>query len=217
MKRFVLSALMAVGLFAPVHANATIVSLGSCTGAAACVITNTPPDPVVQNPNDNILLAWNEVQNIVLTEDLRVDRVFDPSADFVVDLGNGDYLIKAGTVVSSHYFQFDGPNVQTTLQLDSQVFAFITSDQNLFNSDDLLGLPGIDYADFGLRGLENGDTTTFNGPNVDINWSTGSPGDWTRLITAYSPTAAVPVPAAAPLMLAGLGALGWMRRRPKTA
>ncbi|MDJ0805792.1 MAG: PEP-CTERM sorting domain-containing protein [Gammaproteobacteria bacterium] len=201
-------------------ASATLVSITNCTGAIDCVITTTPPNPVLPNPNDGILLTWDERQNVTLTEDLRVDRVFDPTADFITALGNGDFLIQAGTIVSSHYLQWDPGNgssstVSATINLDSQVFAFITADQNLFDSDDALGLPGLDYNDFRLRGLEGGDTTVFNGENTDIRWSAGSPGDWTRLITAYSPTASVPEPASLLLPGVGLAGLGFATRRKK--
>lgn len=149
-------------------AQATLVSLGECGGANSCIIENTLgslPNPVAQNPNDGVLLAWDEVQNYELTQDLRVDRVFDPDADFITP-ESGDFLIEAGTIVSSHYLQWDPGNtsdarVETTISLDSQIFAFITADQNLFDSD-FLGLAGLDYNDFGLRGLESGDTTEFN-------------------------------------------------------
>jgi len=181
----------------PSTLQATLIELADCTGAVDCIITTTPPDPVVQNPNDGILLAWDEFQNFTLLQDLRVDRVFDESASFVEAIGS-DFLIKAGTIVSSHYLQWD-PNgagatgsVEATIKLDSQVFAFITADQNLFDSD-FLGLPDLDYNDFSLRGLESGDTTVFNGTDVDIDWTASSPGDWTRLITAFSP-AAVEIP-----------------------
>jgi len=180
-------------------ANSTLIELADCTGAEACTITTSPPDPVQENPNDGVLLAWDEVQNFTLLTDLRVDRVFDDTATFVEDLGNGDYLIKAGTIVSSHYLQWDplGANatgsVTSTIKLDSQVFAFITADANLENSD-FLGLPGLDYNDFSLRGLESGDTTVFNGTDVDIDWTASSPGDWTRLITAFSPAAELSEP-----------------------
>jgi hypothetical protein len=158
--------------------NATIVGYTSCVGANVCDFTTPPPNPIVQNPNDGILLGWNEVQNTVLAADLRVDRVYDPGASFVETDGSG-FIIKAGTIVSSHYFQWDPGNnssnsVQATINLDSQVFAFITDTQKLFDSDDALGLAGLDYADFTLRGLEGGDTTNFNGEDVDINWSAGS-------------------------------------------
>lgn len=216
MKRLMFMAVAAL-LGAPA-ANATIVSLGACNGSAGivCEITSTPPTTVVANPNDDKLLAWNERQNVTLTSDLRVDRVFDPMASFVMSAGGGDYFIKAGTVVSSHYFQFDpdgSGSVETTLSLDSQVFAFITSDSNLSASDSILGLAGLTYPDFSNRGLEGGDATVFNGANVDIDWSANRPGDWTRLITAYSPTAAVPVPAASPLFATAFGLLGLLRRR----
>lgn len=180
------------------NTQATLIAIDNCVGANSCDITVTPPSLVEQNPNNGILLAWDEVQNYTLMQDLVVDRVFDPAASFVEALPNGDFIIKAGTIIASHYFQWDpgagsSSRVEATIRLDSQVFAFITADQNLFDSD-FLGLPSVNYNNFGLRGLESGDTTTFNGPDVDISWFAGSPGDWTRLITAYSPTASVPEP-----------------------
>lgn len=223
MRKLVLSLVLAGATMTASAAQATFVSLGTCSGAFDCFVTTTPPNPIAENPNDGILLAWNEVQNFELTQDLRVDRVFDTNASFVEALTGGDFLIKAGTIVSSHYLQWDPGNnssssVNTTIALDSQVFAFITADTNLFNSD-FLGLPGLDYADFGLRGLESGDTTAFNGTDVDINWTASSPGDWTRLITAFSPggVTPVPIPAAAPMLGLGLAALALVKRRRRRA
>jgi len=176
-------------------ADATLVDIINVSGANSAQITTTPPNPVQPNPNNGILLAWDERQNVTLQSDLAVDRVFDTSASFVSSDGSGGYLIHAGTVVSSHYLQWDPGNgsssdVSATVQLDSQVFAFITADQKLFDSDGALGLPGLDYNNFGLRGLEGADTTNFNGPDVDIDWGASNPGDWTRLLTAFSPSAA---------------------------
>jgi hypothetical protein len=94
--------------------------------------------------------------------------------------------------------------VRATNNLDSQVFAYITSDSNLFTSAAALGLPGLNYADFDLRGLETGDTTTFNGANTDISWFASSPGDWTRLMIACSPSANVPEPGMFIFFLTGL-------------
>ena len=202
-------------------AHATLLGYTNCSGAIECLIAPDQiplPNPIVQNPNNNLLIGWDEVQNYTLTSDLRVDRVADPLASFVGHDGSG-YFIKSGTIVSSHYFQWDpasgSKTVNATLQFDSAIFGFITSDANLFASDAQLGLPGLDYADFGLRGLENGDTTNFapGGDNrlVDISWTASSPGDWTRLITAYSPAAAVPEPST--LALFGASLLGFACRR----
>lgn len=181
-----------------IPAHATLAGYNSCEGANACLVApdEAPiPDPIVANPNDGVLLGWDEKQNVTLTENLYVNRVADPDAVFI-GMDSAGVFIEAGTVVSSHYFQWDpgnGSNSRVTSQLnfDSEIFAFITSDTNLFGSDDPLGLDGFDYADFGLRGLESGDTTDFapggDDSLVDISWSASSPGDWTRLITAFSP------------------------------
>ena len=177
-------------------AEATLIGFDNVTGANDAIITEDPPNPVSSNPNDGILLAWDEVQNHQLAADLKVDRVADPGVPFI-EAVSGGFLIKAGTFVSSHYLQWDPGNgsagrVTATIQFDSEIFAFITADQKLFDSDAALGLPGIDYNDFGSRGLEGSDATAFNGSEVDINWAATSPGDWTRLITAFSPAAAIP-------------------------
>ena len=178
-------------------AAATITGLSDVTGANGALVVDGGdiPNPVTKNPNNGLLIGWDERQNVTLTSDLRVDRVFDSTASFVEDAGGGDWVIKAGTIVSSHYFQWDPGNgsvgnVNATLKLDSQVFAFMTEDGHLQNSDSVLGLPGVDYNDFLNRGLESSDTTNFVGPDVEISWNATSPGDWTRLITAFSPSAA---------------------------
>lgn len=199
-------------------AQATLVAVTDCgADALSCTITGSPPSTVTANPNDGVLLLWNEKQNVTLTEDLAVDRVFDESADFV-SFYSGNWHLEAGTIVSSHYVQWDPATgtgrVTGTISADSQIFAFIFEDQKLFQTDALLGLDGVDYNDFALRGLEPGDVTDFDGESVEIDWTAGSPGDWTRLITAYSPAAAaVPVPAAGGLLALGLAALAWLRRR----
>ena len=187
---------IAVGLMAAMEpASATLQDLGACQGARACVLTRDPPNPVVQNPDDGILLAWDECQNVRLEVPLRVDRVFDETADFITADGDG-FSIRPGTIVSSHYLQWDpgngsAPSVETVISADAQIFALITADEKLFASDGIVGLPGVDYNDFAFRGLEPHDTAVFRGTDIEIRWRASSPGDWVRLITAYSPAAAV--------------------------
>jgi hypothetical protein len=220
---FLTSSFAVAGILISTPANATLLGFSSCTGALNCSVTTSPPNPVTPNPNNGLLLGWDEVQNLTLSSDLKVDRVFDTDASFV-KVENGNLYIKAGTIVSSHYLQWDPSNnsssrVSATINLDSQAFAFITSDQNLFDSDAALGLPGLDYNDFTLRGLEGNDVTVFDGNNVNIDWRAGNPGDWTRLITAFSPGGVNPKPIPTPALLPGLIGMGVaaLRKRKQEA
>ena len=183
-------------LTAVVPAGAEVIGIAKCKGAVACEIVEVPPNPVTPDPNDGRLIVWNERQHVRLAEDLAVDRVADPRSPFV-ERRDGGWVIRAGTWVSSHYLQWDpGPGsdsfVSAVIELDQPIFAFITGDARLFASDHL-GLPELDYNDFWLRGLEDEDWTTMRDTEVAISWWAGSPGDWTRLITAGVPVARTPV------------------------
>ncbi|MEM7506705.1 MAG: hypothetical protein AAF415_08150 [Pseudomonadota bacterium] len=169
--------------------SAGVLEIPRCEGAIACEVIDEPPNPVTPDPNNGKLLVWNEAQNIILPEDLAIDRVADPTSPILKKLPNGGYAIRAGTIVSSHYLQWD-PSVDSaylvsaTIKLDAPIFGFIIDDRKLFDSDEAVGLPGLDYADFWLRGLEYEDWTSMKDDEVRISWAASSPGDWTRLITA---------------------------------
>ena len=95
MIRFISSLVLVAAFLASTSSNATLTGFTNCTGALSCQITTTPPNPITANPNNGILLAWDEVQNFTLATDLRVDRVFDATADFISTIGS-DFLIEAG-------------------------------------------------------------------------------------------------------------------------
>lgn len=213
----------AAGVFGTQTASATAIGITPISGSQAddYIIGTPAPLPFTLTgdfSNELTLYLWDEVQNMTLSDRLYVDRVADNTAAFIgYDHTKNSYFIEAGTIVSSHYVQWDpigSKTVEATLEFDSDIFAFITNDQKLFDSDQWLGLPGIDYGDFNYRGLEGGDGTNFNGANVDIGWTASSPGDWTRLITAYSPGGEpVPEPATILLLATGLVGIAGFRKR----
>jgi len=203
-------------------AYATAIGIDILSGSSVGALSDfTAPFPfestgntIIPNGyNDNTLWIWDEQQNVILSANLYVDWVADSSVSYVTPLATG-YNINAGTVVSSHYVQWDPDGtgrVVATLHFDSDIFGYITTDQALFNSDAALGLPGVAYNNFLNRGLEPAEDSVIIGAtaaDVDINWLASNPGDWVRLITAYSPSAADPIPEPATFLLLGSGLLG---------
>ena len=165
-----------------------------------------PPDSVgndnFQSPN---LFGFDEDQNILLTSPLTID--------------DGGSPIPAGTTVASHYIFFDpGPSqhVIGTVNFDSNILGIITTTTHLAASD-FLANTGVDYLNPGDRGLEAGDSVTMSGPRqILFDTFASSPGDYVRVLTAFSPAAAVPEPSSVALMacgLFGIGMLSALRRR----
>jgi hypothetical protein len=163
---------------------------------------NSVGDDTFQSPN---LFGFDEDQNIVLL------------APLVVDVGSSP--LPAGTTVASHYIFFDpGPaqSIIGTVDFDSNVLAIITSTTNLAASD-FLANTGVNYLNPTLRGLEPGDAVTISGPQqIMFDVTASTPGDYVRVLTAFSPSAAIPEPGTAVLML-GLAATGALSRRVRGA
>lgn len=166
-----------------------------------------PPDSVgndnFQSPN---LFGFDEDQNILLAAPLTVDV--------------GTSSIPAGTTVASHYIFFDpGPteHVIGTVDFDSEVLGIITSTPALAASD-FLANTGVNYLNPTNRGLEPGDSVTISGPQqILFDTVASSPGDYVRVLTAFSPgAAAVPEPRSVAMLGSGLMLLAalFCRKRP---
>jgi hypothetical protein len=180
---------------------------GSVTGGSAQTADGTfvkltvplanpfgPPDSVgnnnFQSPD---LFGFDEDQNVLLTAPLTVDVGSSP--------------IPAGTIVSSYYIFFDpGPAEQVigTVNFNSDILGIITHTADLAASD-FLATPGVNYLSPTLRGLEKGDSVIVSGPQqILFDTFASSPGDYVRVLTAASPSPAVPEPGSAALLGFGL-------------
>ncbi|WP_457420105.1 PEP-CTERM sorting domain-containing protein [Roseateles sp. P5_E7] len=208
---------LAAGLciaFAAFTASATIVS-GAVTGGntggvfvklSVPLTTSTPFNTVgADTYNSPNLFGFDESQNIELT-----------SAALDLDIGA---TIAIGTKVASHYIFFDPANTNPTAHIigtvdfDSDVLGIITSTGLLLLSD-ILANTGVTYQNPGLRGLEAGDTVAISGVRqISFDTFASSPGDYVRVITAFSPGAVIPEPASIALVLAALAGVGIARRR----
>lgn len=154
-----------------------ILFCAACTRAAIVGGTATEISPPANTGNDNQqideLLGFDELQNVLLTSDLVIDK---PAG-----------IIPAGTVVSSHHIIYDpagNSSIVGDVVLDQAVVGVIFTRSSL-NDSDYLGLPGTNYLNPSLRGFESGDTASIVDANrVSFDLNAQSPGDYARIITA---------------------------------
>ena len=225
MKKYLFTSILLTSFFAP-NAFATIVS-GSVTGGSALSQGGTFVNLTIpfneSNPNNTVgndtfqtpnLYGFDEGQNINLLANLAVDILADGSGG-----QSGSGVISAGTTVASHYIFFD-PRRSTSqtgsVLFDSMILGIITSRSKLSASDFLLN-NGVTYRNPLLRGLEHGDSVSITGLNsMSVDWTASTPGDYVRVITAFSPgVSEVPVPAAAFLFAPALLGFMGLRRKAK--
>lgn len=188
-----------------------IVIGGSVTGGVGSFVQltvpltgSTPANTVGADTFDRPnLYAFNESQNaVVAAGGLSVDYV----------PGGGTGTIAAGTIVASHYVFFDPDGASSQrgyVDFDANILGIVSSTARL-SASDYLANTGVTYLNPGLRGLEAGDSAIIDSlvpSRVRVDWSASSPGDYVRVLTAYSPGAPVP-DGGSSVMLLGMGALG---------
>ncbi len=140
---------------------------------------NTVGKNTFQTPNLN---GFDEAQNVEIA-----------SAGLLPDIGA---FIAPGTIVASHYIFFD-PHKSTSqtgsVSFDANVLGILDTTDSLFATD-YLAQNSITYLNPKLRGLESRDKVEFdvlNPMRIKIDWRASSPGDYIRVITETSPTAAM--------------------------
>jgi hypothetical protein len=137
--------------------------------------------------NDNFdscnLFAFNEDQNIVLVEPIRVD------------IGSQSGFIAQGTEVASHYVFFDSLNGTHYgyVDFDAPILG-IAAYQDTMGATDFLANTNVTYIGEELRGLEDNDAAWVDEQDrhrLWVYWSGSSPGDYIRVFTATSAGAAL--------------------------
>ncbi len=185
----------------------------SATFASAATISPMVNGVVIDAPmiasqngieSRDVVTAFNEVVNFSLPSRLNL-------ADGV--------QLQRGDRIDSHMFFFsrgDGSTerpldeISAIFEMSERILGIIRGQGGLNRTDAILGAANTTYEQFDGRGLRQSDVISLTSPfSFEADLKNSQPGDWFRVITVTS----IPVPAGAPLMLAGLGAFGLMRRK----
>lgn len=149
------------------------------TGEFEKLETTTPFDVGQDNFDSCNLFAFDEDQNILLKEPIRVD------------IGGENGVIAAGSVVASHYVFFDSVAGFHAgyVDFDAPVLGIAALPDTL-DATDFLANTAVNYISTNLRGLERGDYVWLD-PNdpfrIWVAWAGSSPGDYIRVFTSKSP------------------------------
>lgn len=133
------------------------------------------------NFNTDHLYAFDEDQNIVLVEPIRVN------------IGGTGGAIAAGTEIASHYVFFDSwDGIQHGyVDFDAPILG-IAAFQDTMAATDYLANTAVTYIGTELRGLEDGDRVWIDPEDPHrlwVLWAGSSPGDYIRVFTNRSPMA----------------------------
>ena len=145
--------------------------------------TETPFAVGADTFDDDNLYAFDEDQNILLVEPIRVD------------IGGLKGVIPAGETIASHYVFFDSlSGVQVGyVDFDSPILG-IAAFQSSMGATDFLANTSVNYISTELRGLEEGDYVWIDEEDpfrLWVAWAGSSPGDYIRVFTQRSPAAGV--------------------------
>jgi hypothetical protein len=218
-----LAASCALAIALPGAASAALLGVSGPVSSAGTgpAIIGAPSDALDDLVTNTGMQGFDEAQQVTLASNILVD-------------GGG---IAAGTRVDSHmiFLNSQGRSRLSHFNVDwtftGTILGIMSDGQGQFEaaSTSQLGAPGTNYTvpslgtgpapPFNARGLERNDGVG-DGPNdgyalVDpftlrVGMVVTEPGDWIRVVTA-----AVPVPAALPLMAFALGGLGLAARRQR--
>lgn len=153
----------------------------SGTGSFVKLNTDVPFSVGADNFDTCDLYAFDEDQNILLDQPIRVD------------IGGNEGIIDEGIVVASHYVFFDSLNGihHGSVYFDAPILG-VAAYQDTLAATDFLANTDVEYISIELRGLEQGDYVWIDEQDPHrlwVYWAGSSPGDYIRVFTAQSPGA----------------------------